>query len=236
MDSWLGRLDVRLHLIWSSSALRLYPILHVVCQLSRIPLLFWSRSEEWPSSWWKSFCKYRQKRGISITFPLIVFIFTIWCHWTSKWRWFVLWIVLVRSYCSWTLGLCWWAAMRWTLGTYSTRIPSALRQLCTKLCIVMNLWTNSTVVPTQYLILGTDSPFQDITQNLTIRKTLQARDWWLLHHWPKIIVSMKSLPNQLESLQKSHLIVRLSTFSGMSNTCFNVRLFPVFLIQCKFSE
>ena len=51
-------------------------------------------------------------------------------------------------------------------GKYSTRIPSVLRQLCPKFCIAMILWTNSTVVHTQYLMLGTDSPFQDITQNL----------------------------------------------------------------------
>ena len=47
---------------------------------------------------------------------------------------------------------------------------------------------------------------------------------------------MKSLPRQLESLHKSRLIVRLSTFSDMSNICFKVRLFPVFLMECKFSE
>ena len=43
-------------------------------------------------------------------------------------------------------------------------------------------------------------------------RPLHARNWRLLHHWPQIIVSLKNLPNQLESLQKSHLIVLLSTF------------------------
>ena len=61
-------------------------------------------------------------------------------------------------------------------GKYSTRIPSALRQLCPKFCIVVNLCTNLGVLPKQYLMLGSDSPFQDITQNLKIQKPLHARD------------------------------------------------------------
>ena len=56
------------------------------------------------------------------------------------------------------------------------------------------------VFPHRIWMLVSDSPFQDMTQNLKIRKPSRARDWWLLHHWPKMIVSMKSL------------IVRLSTF------------------------
>ena len=47
---------------------------------------------------------------------------------------------------------------------------------------------------------------------------------------------MKNLPSLLVSLQKSHLIVRLSTFQICQNICFKVRLFPVFLMECKFSE
>ena len=41
--------------------------------VSRIPLLFWSKLEEWPRSCWKSFCKHRHKRGISNAFLFIVF-------------------------------------------------------------------------------------------------------------------------------------------------------------------
>ena len=93
-----------------------------------------------------------------------------------------------RPFWSWTLGLCWWAATWWTLGKYSTLIPSALRQSCPKFCSVMNLWTNSTVLPKRYLMLGSDSPFQDITQNPETHKHLHARNWWLLHYWPKIRV------------------------------------------------
>ena len=84
-------------------------------------------------------------------------------------------------------------------GKYSTRIPSVLRLLCPKFCIVMNLWTNPTAVPKQYLMLGSDSLFQDITQNLKIRKPLHARDWWLLHHWPEIVVSMDNFPSWFET-------------------------------------
>ena len=64
--------------------------------------------------------------------------------------------------------------MQWILGKYSTRIPSVLRQMCPMFCIVMNLWTIPTIVPKQNLMLGSDSPFQDITQSLRIRKPLHA--------------------------------------------------------------
>ena len=56
----------------------------------------------------------------------------------------------------------------------------------------MNLWTNPTVVPKQCLMLGSGSSFQGTTQNLKMGKPLHARGWWLLHHWPKIIVSIVS--------------------------------------------
>ena len=62
------------------------------------------------------------------------------------------------------------------LGKYSTRIPSVLRRLCPRFCIVMNLCTIPTVAPKQYLMLGSHSSFQDITQNLRICKHLHAGD------------------------------------------------------------
>ena len=68
----------------------------------------------------------------------------------------------------------------WTSSTscnvVNPRTYSLLRQLCPKVCIAMNLRTNPTVVPKQYLILGSDSPFQDITQNPKIHKHLHAID------------------------------------------------------------
>ena len=75
----------------------------------------------------------------------------------------------------------------------------------------MNLWTIPTVAPKQYLMLGFDSPFQDITQNPNFHKPLQARESWLLHHWPETFVSMGNFPSWFETLQKSHLIVPRST-------------------------
>ena len=85
-------------------------------------------------------------------------------------------------------------------------------QFCPKFCIVMNSWTTSTCLPMPSLIVGSHSSFQDITQNRRIHKKLHARDWWLLHHWPEIIVSIKNYPSWLATLQKSHLIVPISTF------------------------
>ena len=98
-------------------------------------------------------------------------------------------------------------------GKYSTRIPLVHHQLCPKLCIVMNPWTNPTCLPRQYLIVGSRSSFQGITQNIwEFINLLCARDWWLLHHQSKINVSMKNPPSKLYWLRRSHLIVRLSTF------------------------
>ena len=134
------------------------------------------------------------------------------CRWTSTWRWSVLWNLLVlRSFSTWTLGLCGRAAMWWILGKYSTRIPLAYHQLCPMLCIVMNFWTTSTCPPRQYSIVGSRSSFLNITQNLKIRKSLRARDWWLLQHQSEINVSMENFPADLR-LPKSHLIVPKSTF------------------------
>ena len=121
-------------------------------------------------------------------------------------------------------------------GKYPTRIPSALRQFCPKFCIVVNLWAIPTVVPKQYLMLGSDSPFQDITQNLRIRKPLHAIDWWLFHHWTKMIVAMKNLPNWLETLQKSHPIVRLPTVQICQTSVSKWNAFLYFWWNVKISE
>ena len=43
------------------------------------------------------------------------------------------------------------------------------------------------------------------------RHNLCARNWWLLHHWPEITVSMENFPSWFETLQKSHPIVPIST-------------------------
>ena len=45
-----------------------------------------------------------------------------------------------------------------------------------------------------------------------INLSLHARDWWLLHHWPVIVVSVENFPSWFETLQKSHLIVPISPF------------------------
>ena len=100
----------------------------------------------------------------------------------------------------------------------------------------MNLWTIPSVAPKQYLMLGSDSSFQDITQNLKIRKPLHARDWWLLHHWPEMIVSMENYPSWFGTLQKSHLIVPISTVQISRTSSLKWDLSPVFLMECKVSE
>ena len=97
-------------------------------------------------------------------------------------------------------------------GKYSTRSPLAHHQFCRKICILVSFWTMSICLPMQCLIGCSRVSYPDTIQNLKIRKPLCARDWWLLHHWPKIMVSMKNLPSLLSSLHISRMIVRIPIF------------------------
>ena len=129
-----------------------------------------------------------------------------------------------RPFWAWTLGLCWWAAMWWILGN----IPLEFHRLSVNCVQKSVLWwifqPTQLVFPKQYSMLGSDSPFQDITQNMKIHKPLHAIDWWLLHHWPKIICFHE------ESCPKISSDCPTINFPDMSNICFIVRYFPVFLM------
>ena len=72
------------------------------------------------------------------------------------------------------------------------------------------------------------SSFQHTTQNPKIHGPSHARDWWFLHHWPEMIISMDNMPSWFETLQKSHLFIPTINFSDVSNICFKMRSFPVF--------
>ena len=100
----------------------------------------------------------------------------------------------------------------------------------------MNSWTNSTFLPKQNLIMCSDSPIQSITQNLKIRKPLHARDWWLLHHWTKDTCFHEETSQLIGVTPKISSDCPTINFSYISNICFIVRLFPVFLMERKFSE
>ena len=116
----------------------------VMCSLwfvnmSRISLLFWSRSEEWSSSWWKSCRINRNEVGRLIRIHRHFLWISIKCRSTPTWKWSVLWSLLVlRSFLTETLGLCCRAAIRWILKKCPTRIPLNHHELCPKLCLVMN--------------------------------------------------------------------------------------------------
>ena len=56
------------------------------------------------------------------------------------------------------------------------REQMALRQLCPKLCTVVNVWTNSLFLPKQHWMTGSDSPFQDTTQ--TMNENMKLTCWW----------------------------------------------------------
>ena len=74
------------------------------------------------------------------------------------------------------------------------------------------------------------------TQNLRIQKPLHSRNWWLLHYWPEVTVCMENFPSWFETLQKSHVIVRLSTFQICRTSVSKWDFSPVFLMECKLSE
>ena len=116
-----------------------------------------------------------------------------------------------RPFWSWTLGLCWWAAMWWILGKYSTWIPSALCH-CVRSSVLWWTFEPIQLISQAVFDVGFWLTSRDITQNLKLHKSLHATDWWLLHHWPEITVSMENFPSRFETHQKSHPIVRLSTF------------------------
>ena len=102
--------------------------------------------------------------------------------------------------------------MWWILGKYSTRIQLTHHQFCPSFCIPVNFWTTSTCLLMHNLIVGSRSSFQGLIQNLKICRLLCAEDWWLVHHQSKTNTSMKSVPSQLSSLDRSHLIVQTPIF------------------------
>ena len=105
---------------------------------------------------------------------------------------------------------------------------SILRQLCPKFCIVMNLWTNPTAVPMQYLMLGSDSPLQDITQNLRNTWTFACerlmtsssftRDNSFHVEFSKLIWDTPKISSDCSTINSSDI----------SNICFKVRFFLSF--------
>ena len=114
----------------------------------RISLLFWSRSEGWPSSWWKS---SRIIRNTRMTLDSHSCSFSLDPHEMSL----NIDMKMIRPVKS--SGLSLFSDMNsWTWlqscnvvnpWKYFTRIPLTLHQLCPKFCIKMNFWITSTCLP-----------------------------------------------------------------------------------------
>ena len=106
---------------------------------------------------------------------------------------------------------------------------------------VLYLWwtfePRQLVLPNQYLVVGSRSSFQSITQNLKIRKPSRARDWWFLHHRLKIIVSMQN-PPWLIVFTPIHLIwlFGYQLFRYVEHLFHCEILFLFFLMECKISR
>ena len=71
MDSWIGILGVCFLQISTSFALQFCPILLWTVFTDRVPLLFWSRTEEWPLSCSKSLCIERNELSTWLEFLLL---------------------------------------------------------------------------------------------------------------------------------------------------------------------
>ena len=123
VDSWHAKLGVRFLQIFSSSIPRLCHIHLVVLRImSRIPHLFWSRSEEWPSFWWKIFLRMDRQRGVALAFafPFIVFR-SPWDVVEHRHEDDPSIVLALRSFLTGTPGLCCRAAMWWILWKYATQ-------------------------------------------------------------------------------------------------------------------
>ena len=199
--------------------------------MSRIPLRFWSRSEEWPTSCWKSFCKCRHKCGISTTFLFIVFNspYDVIEHRHEDDPVNSSGSSLICDRNSGTLlHSCNVVNPGKIFHSNSTGSPSIVSNVlyCDESLNHSNCRSHTVFDIGFWFIL------QDITQNLRIHKPLHARDWRLLHHWPEIIVSMENLPSWFETLQKSNLIVPISTFRYLEHL-LECEIFHVFLMECN---
>ena len=128
-----------------------------------------------------------------------------------------------------------WTATYGILGNFGTRIPSANHQFCRRLCILLNSWTTSTFHPRKYLIVGSSSSFQGMTQNLGKHQTSRARDWGLPSSAINIIFPWGVI--QVNCIDTINLIwlpdYQLFKYVNASDI---LRPFPVFSMERKFSE
>ena len=122
----------------------------------------------------------------------------------------------------------------------ATRIPSVLRQLIVSkvLYIVVNLWINVNFSSqTAFDAEGSDSPFQDITQNLKTHKSSHARYWWLLHHSTKDNCSHgESSESDLRRSTNRIWLFHSSTLQTCRKSVLKWDLSLYFLTERKFSE
>ena len=133
-----------------------------------------------------------------------------------------------RPFWPWTIGLYWWAAaMWWILGKYSTRIPSVLRQLYPKFCIVMNSWTESIFSQTVF----------DVGFWFTFpRHNTESENTWTFE-CARLMTSSSLTKDKCFHGELSQLIGDTPKFSSdysnincsdISNIFFEVRFSPVF--------
>ena len=210
MHSLLGKLGVRFLKIYRHQFCDSVTFSLRSAFMSRIPFLFWS--EEWPSSWWKSFRMNRNEIGAQFAFLFIVFrspwdvvkhrheddpfckFFWLFAHWQE----------LLDFVAELQCGESW--------GNIPLEFHLGSPSIVSKVLYCDESLNHPNCRCQTQIDCGSCSFFQGIPQNLKILKSTCARDWWLLHHQSKINVSMKNHPSWLYSLHRCHLIVRLSTF------------------------
>ena len=158
------------------------------------------------------------------------------CRWTSTWRWSVLWFFLVlRSILTVTLGFCCSSCNEVNPGKI---FPLKFHWLTINFVHSFVFWWTFELtlisLPMQYLTVGSRSPFQGIIQNPRIRRPLCARDWWLLHHQPKMNIFHEECSQLIVLIPWISTDCSVMNFSDMSNIYFIVRssVFLMWMQEC----
>ena len=107
------------------------------------------------------------------------------------------------------------------------REQMALRQLCPKLCTVVNVWTNSLFLPKQHWMTGSDSPFQDTTQTMNEEYEIDVLMTVADFGHKKLWMIMESVDDRgihrlllIAACPRHAILARSSKFQQGQNDCF----------------
>ena len=237
MDSWLGKLGVRLLRTWSFINAAILP--HSPPGLS-LYVEYHFVSDPGPRNDQRLAGHLFANEDASVEGAIVAVSLTLLHHMTPlntdtkiirPWNCSGSPILLMSCWTSWT------SCNVVNLGKYSTRIPSVSVN-CLQSSVLWWIFEPIQLsLPKQYLMFGSDSSFQDITQNLRVHKLFCMRetDDFFIIDQRLLFVSIKNFPSWFETPKISSDCFNISC-SDISNICFWVRFSLVFLMECKLSE